>query len=79
MHLTVRELIQRLEQFPQDLPVRMSMNGEYDSGVYDNFIELVEDKDLTAVYITDTPGADREDDYNDVDEAQEWHDFDPDC
>ena len=84
--VTVSELIAILQTMPQDMEVQMSMNMEYQSRVRSDFVELFTREDGSQyVLITDCPGSLwDEDGYDDEydgqpDEAQEWHDFDPDC
>ena len=84
--ITVGEMIEILKGFDQNLPVQMSMNMEYQSRVCDDMIEMVTpDNARKYVLITDTPSRDWDEDGYDSeydgqpDEAQEWHDFDPDC
>mgnify|MGYP003335693979 FL=1 len=81
--ITVSELIATLQTMPGDMPVHMSMNMEYQSRVCSDFVELFTREDGSQyVLITDCPGSswDEDDAYvGQPDEAQEWHDFDPDC
>ena len=83
--LTVAELIAILQTMPQDMGVQMSMNMEYQGRVCADMVEIYNGRDGGPyVLITDCPGyaadAYNEDEYDgQPDEAQEWHDFDPDC
>jgi hypothetical protein len=79
--LTVAELIRVLETMPQNMPVRMGMNLEYESIVTADMVEVFETYEGDKfVYITDTPGYGSDDDRDgQPDEAQEWYDFDPEC
>ena len=80
--LTVGRLIEILQTYPDYMEVQMSMNMEYQSRVCDDMIEMVTPEDARKyVLITDTPSKDWDEDGYDgqPDEAQEWHDFDPDC
>ena len=78
--LTVGELIEQLKRFDPSLPVSMAMNMEYESGVYDNFLEVSRNSQGEYLLITDCPDSDWDNEYDgQPDEAQEWHDFDPDC
>ena len=84
--ITVSELIATLQTMPGDMPVHMSMNMEYQSRVCSDFVELFTREDGSQyVLITDCPGSRWDEDGYDSeydgqpDEAQEWHDFDPDC
>ena len=83
--VTVSELIQILQSMPQDMPVQMSMNMEYQSRVTSDMVEVFTREDGSQyVLITDCPGSSWDEDYEDEydgqpDEAQEWYDFDPDC
>ena len=85
--ITVGELVAILQTLDQNLPVQMSMNMEYQSLVCNNMVEVfTRDDGSQYCLITDTPDRDWDEDYLDsnahldyVDEAQEWHDFDPDC
>jgi hypothetical protein len=55
--LTVAQLIAVLSKMPQDLPVEMGMNMEYQCGVSEDMVEVFETSEGTKfVYITDTPG-----------------------
>ena len=55
--LTVRQLIEVLSTMPQDLPVEMGMNMEYQSPVEADMVEVFTTHDgRQFVYITDTPG-----------------------
>jgi hypothetical protein len=55
--LTVAELIQILQTMPQNMPVRMGMNMEYESEVTQDMVEVFETIEGDKfVYITDTPG-----------------------
>ncbi len=55
--LTVRELIEVLSRLPQDLPVEMGMNMEYQSPVERDMVEVFTTAEgRQFVYITDTPG-----------------------
>lgn len=55
--LTVAELIAILSKMPQDLPVEMGMNMEYQCGVSADMVEVFETSEGTKfLYITDTPG-----------------------
>ena len=42
--MTVAELIARLQTFPQDLEVRMSMNMEYEGAVEPHFLYVYDGK-----------------------------------
>ena len=81
--VTVSELIAILQGMPQDMEVQMSMNMEYQSRVRSDMVEVFTREDGSQyVLITDCPGGWQwdEDEYDgQPDEAQEWHDFDPDC
>ena len=84
--VTVSELIAILQTMPQDMEVQMSMNMEYQSRVRSDMVELFTREDGSQyVLITDCPGSLWDEDGYDSeydgqpDEAQEWHDFDPDC
>ena len=84
--ITVSELIATLQTMPGDMPVHMSMNMEYQSRVCSDFVELFTREDGSQYcLITDCPGSRWDEDGYDSeydgqpDEAQEWHDFDPDC
>ena len=80
--VTVAELVVMLQAMPQDMPVLMSMNMEYQSPICSDFVEVfTRDDGSQYVLITDTPERDWDEDGYDgqPDEAQEWHDFDPDC
>lgn len=79
--LTVAELIQVLQAMPQNMPVRMGMNLEYESIVTRDMVEVFETYEGDRfVYITDTPGYGRDDDYDgQPTEQEEWASFDPDC
>jgi hypothetical protein len=55
--LTVAELIAVLSRMPQDLPVEMGMNMEYQCGVSADMVEVFETAEGDRIcYITDTPG-----------------------
>ena len=55
--LTVAQLIQILSAMPQDLPVEMGMNMEYQCGVSADMVEVFETAEGDRIcYITDTPG-----------------------
>jgi hypothetical protein len=55
--LTVAELIAILSKMPQDLPVEMGMNMEYQCGVSADMVEVFETSEGSKfLYITDTPG-----------------------
>jgi hypothetical protein len=55
--LTVAELIAILSKMPQDLPVEMGMNMEYQCGVSADMVEVFETSEgHKFLYITDTPG-----------------------
>jgi hypothetical protein len=55
--LTVAELIAILSRMPQDLPVEMGMNMEYQCGVSADMVEVFETSEGSKfLYITDTPG-----------------------
>jgi len=55
--LTVAELIAVLSKMPQDLPVEMGMNMEYQCGVSADMVEVFETSEGSKfLYITDTPG-----------------------
>jgi hypothetical protein len=54
--ITVAEMIEILSRLPQDLPVEMGMNLEYQCGVEAGMIELAEFEGRRYVCITDTPG-----------------------
>jgi hypothetical protein len=82
--VTVGELITLLQGFDPALPVQMSMNMEYQGRVRSDYLQVEEPYGGGDPYllITDCPSADwNEDPETDgqPDEAQEWHDFDPDC
>jgi hypothetical protein len=86
--VTVSELIAILQGMPQDMPVQMSMNMEYQGLVCSDMVEVFTREDGSQyVLITDCPGAGFEggdnwswdEDDGQPNEAQEWHDFDPDC
>lgn len=80
--VTVSELIEILRTMPQDLPVQMSMNMEYQSRIRSDFVEIyTRDDGSQYVLITDCPASDWLEDCYDgqPDEAQEWHDYDPEC
>lgn len=80
--VTVSELIEILRTMPQDLPVQMSMNMEYQSRIRSDFVEIyTRDDGSQYVLITDCPASDWLEDCDDgqPDEAQEWHDYDPEC
>jgi hypothetical protein len=49
-------LIEILSRLPQDLPVEMGMNMEYQSPVEADMIEVAEFEGHRYVCITDTPG-----------------------
>ena len=53
--LKVAELIAILQTLPQDLPVQMAMNMEYQSPVDKDMIEVQTFNDRSYVVITDTP------------------------
>ena len=56
--ITVAEMIAILQTMPQDLPMEMGMNWEYQSGITKDMIEVFEDRHGDRfVYITDTPGC----------------------
>lgn len=55
---TVADLIARLSTVDPTLPVRMSMNMEYDRGVSADMVEVNTFNNVTYLYITDTPGDD---------------------
>ena len=77
--VTVAELVRMLLAMPQDMPVQMSMNMEYQSPICSDFVEVfTRDDGSQYVLITDTPQIEWDDD-GQPDEAQEWHDYDPDC
>jgi hypothetical protein len=79
--LTVAQLIEILQGMPQDMPVEMGMNQEYQCAVSADMVVVEEGMDgRRYVCITDCPDYDQDDDYDgQPDEQQEWHDFDPDC
>ena len=79
--VTVSELIAILQSMPQDMPVSMSMNMEYQSRITGDMVEIATRSDGSQyVLITDTPEQDWDDDFDgQPDEMQEWADFDPDC
>jgi hypothetical protein len=55
--LTVAQMIEILSRLPQDLPVEMGMNMEYQSPVEADMIEVFTTSEgHQFVYITDTPG-----------------------
>ena len=55
--LTVAELIAVLSKMPQDLPVEMGMNMEYQCGVSADMVEVFETSEgRKFLYLTDTPG-----------------------
>ena len=55
--LTVAELIAILQKLPQNMPVEMSMNMEYQCPVTADMIEVLKfDGQEPYVCITDTPG-----------------------
>jgi len=53
--LTVAKLIAILSKMPQDLPVEMSMNMEYQCGVSADMVEVQEFDGRQYLCITDTP------------------------
>lgn len=79
--LTVGDLIEILGQYDPNMQVHMSMNMEYQSLIRSDFVEeFVREDGSKYLLITDCPNSVWEDDYDgQPDEAQEWHDFDPDC
>jgi len=54
--LTVAQMIEILSRLPQDLPVEMGMNMEYQAPVEADMIEVAEFEGRQYVCITDTPG-----------------------
>jgi len=55
--ITVAQMIEILSRLPQDLPVEMGMNMEYQSPVEADMIEVFTTHEgRQFVYITDTPG-----------------------
>ena len=53
--LTVADLIAILSKMPQDLPVEMGMNMEYQCGVSADMVEVQEFDGRRYLCITDTP------------------------
>ena len=54
--LTVGALIEQLQRFDPALPVSMSMNMEYEGGVYSDYLEVTRNKDGDYLLINDCPG-----------------------
>ena len=59
--LTVAELIALLQNLPQDLPVEMGMNLEYQTAVTVDMLEVQEYDGRRYLCITDTPGYGQDD------------------
>ena len=76
--LTVGALIEQLQRFDPALPVSMSMNMEYEGGVYSDYLEVSRNERGEYLLINDCPASDWDED-GQPDEAQEWDSFDPDC
>lgn len=73
MTTTVRDLIDQLSRMPQDARVILCGSYETYDGYSHPFVELDSDGEV-VIREADDPEWDGQ-----PDEAQEWHDFDPDC